>query len=374
MKKYSMQLVSLVLFSAIFVPGMIVGMNYANVYVQNNLMTALQIGDKVVESGEIQFLDNSTNPHLFAQVYRKGDSPASSDNKNLEYKEQLEKMYLHPGASLLVTIDRSIWSPTWTYTWEWINTSDLEEKRHKTLSEKTTFLPLDVKKIIANNALRLILDEATNKPEILLRKQWRAPKGVIEMTTSLRGMLGIEKAPLIDMIILLIENGADPNTKNYNGQTVVHLLIKDLVLNTERQLNEASAKDRDLSDFTLEYKEKLNTLKVKLELLAKHKVNLNIMVNGFFVAHDLIMFALKALRFHSIYWGEERFRELSDSTWAFLSWLKELGMDFTTVKNHTGVTACEYGWNLIKNLLFKKYQQDKLNELCSPLRFGTMIL
>ncbi|HJZ23304.1 MAG TPA: hypothetical protein VJ201_02515 [Candidatus Babeliales bacterium] len=366
MKKYSVQLVNLVLFSAIFAPGIAVGMNYAKVYVQNNLMTALQIGDKIIEPGEVQFLDDSTNPYLFAQVYRKGDSPTSSDNKNVEYKEQLEKMYLHPGASLLVTIDRSIWSPTWTYTWEWVNASDLEEKRHKTLSEKTTSLPFDVKKIIANNALRLILREASYNPEILLKKQWRATESVTEAFTSIttpevEGKRVIEKAPLIDTVILLIENGADPNTKIY-GNTVLHLLMCHFMKNTEMTLEEIIAS----SFFALfDFKKNLNTLKIKIELLAKHKVNINEASGITTPAHKLIWFVLKTT---GPYKGINSIEviELFDSMWTFLSWLKELGMDFTTIKNHTGVTACEYGWDLINSLMLGRYQQDKLNELCSP--------
>src|SRR5437868_660753 len=45
-------------------------------------------------------------------------------------------------------------------------------------------LPSDVQKIIASKMLRVILDEAEDKPEMLLEKQWRWPKNVKEVFTS----------------------------------------------------------------------------------------------------------------------------------------------------------------------------------------------
>jgi hypothetical protein len=247
--------------------------------------------------------------------------------------------------------------------------------------EAVSIFPSDIKKIIAQKTLRLILDEAEENPEILFDKQWHESKSMMEAITSV--FIGLkEKAPVIDMIILLIENGAEPNTKNYKGNNVLHLLITDFGKRT-RKIQNLEKKESTISralylitygkdDYSeanaylatpqgenFYYSNYLNALKAKIKFLSQHKINLNAENDrGVTAAHMLILLALIGDSF--------------DSMWSFIGWLKELGLDFTTVKTYVkdlgvpdSITACEFGQILIERQQgLGHYKQNKFNELC----------
>jgi ankyrin repeat protein len=90
------------------------------------------------------------------------------------------------------------------------------------MEKEVSFLPRDIQVVIADKTLRVILDEAEDNPELLMAPQWRAPKKIMEMTVPFS--IKQETGSVNDMVILLIENGANPNTKNYKGKTIAHIL------------------------------------------------------------------------------------------------------------------------------------------------------
>lgn len=233
----------------------------------------------------------------------------------------------------------------------------MEEELPKKESPK--LLP-EIQKIIANKALRVILDAAEYE-------------------------LDLQKAVPIDInkAILLIQNGANPNTKSYKGNTIVHLLIKglsDKIYGWEtydKYGERVSEIDRpskaDLEEFNIY----LNKLKVLFKQLDGFKMNLNAkMNNGVTAAFELIDLVFTP---HTYNYPQTFF----DNMWNFIFWLQQLGMDFTTVKAEvTSVygqtdtfTACEYGQYYITEQggpdyirepgSEEKYEEAKLKKLCS---------
>jgi len=195
-------------------------------------------------------------------------------------------------------------------------------------------LPSDVKKIIANKTLRLILDEAEDNPGILMEPQISLSRSIKDIFASYSFLFGLftDTTPLIDSIIFLIESGADPNTKSYKGNTVLHLLMNEP--------NFASM-----------------VVKGKLGYLIKLKLNLNEKnADGETAASMLMKLVLYERR---------------SQLWDFIFWLKDLGLDFTTIKVkprgfEREATACEIGQRFIKKYNRGSYDIEMLNKLCLP--------
>jgi hypothetical protein len=227
-------------------------------------------------------------------------------------------------------------------------------------------LPSDVKKIIAQKALRVILDEVEDNPLMFIEKQWRGPKSIMEAIYSFGWSQ--EKALLIDTVILLIQNGANPNTKNYKGNTILHLLISTLCTAVLTPL-EAKAKtieeansihDRiqqlesitnialpgswsPIVEFYIKRDDQLDAIadivQPRIEfLLVKYGLNINAKNNdGDTIAHHIVQCIVQSKPIDS------------DHTWfisqnrghLFVAMLYGNGLDFKTIKNNNGKTACE---------------------------------
>ncbi len=248
-------------------------------------------------------------------------------------------------------------------------------------------LPPDVRRIIANKTLELMLDDAQDDPEVLMELgsgQQSLSEKVARYITSI--FRQTHKTPVIDFIILLIENGADPNTKNSAGNTVLRLLIMNFVSTLERipkidfsiggdALEEWGNETRPhnhLGGFQFY----LNALKVKIELLAKLKINLNEKINGETAAHIVIRSACELGYIVSSmeYGGKESLFNTGglitrvrgfDKMWAFIFELKKLGMDFTTIKDNNERTACEFGRAFEEENRIGDYNREQLRKFCS---------
>jgi hypothetical protein len=250
-------------------------------------------------------------------------------------------------------------------------------------------LPQDVKKIIANKTLRVILDEAQDDPTMLLEKQWRGPKSIMEAIYSFGWSQ--EKAPLIDTVLLLIQNGADVNTKNYEGNTILHLLLSAIhisgIIPEARTLTEMLTKR---VEFSIARDRKLDSImdmvQPKIEaLIAKYKININAQNNkGNTIAHDIVNFIVKdELDILSKNWSSaENWFLRNNRALILMLWLSNPfkgGLDFRTIKNHNGKTACEIlnsvdlqfpytiihegGWSLICPSAFEKYEKHRYRYL-----------
>lgn len=192
------------------------------------------------------------------------------------------------------------------------------------MEKELPVLPSDVKTIIANNVLRLILDEAEDNPQLLLsREKLEGFKRLFVQYITGASLEKYASANNIDFIITLIAaNGADPNTKNYNGNTVLHLLIAALQKNSLD-------------------KEDLAVLESKIKLLMQQGLKINAQnKEGNTVAHDLIKVYLQQ---------ENNGHEL----YMLLKFLISLGLDLTTIENNKHQTPIEFGRMLIESYLRK---------------------
>jgi len=193
---------------------------------------------------------------------------------------------------------------------------ELPEQEPQILGEETLpQLPPDVRRIIANKTLRLILDEAEDKPEMLMEPQKNWSGTVLKLISSLTiGHAFYQKflsthgrTHLIDFVILLIENGADPTIKNYKGDTVLDLLFAGFV----QKVSGPRFQKIQQEEVRTDYENYIEALKLKIDLLSKRKALYNENVPNL-----LIMVALN--------------HDLGPITWSFFYWLKKsLGMDFT---------------------------------------------
>jgi hypothetical protein len=149
-------------------------------------------------------------------------------------------------------------------------------------------LPPDIRKVIANKTLRLILDEADDKPEILMGLQTDLSESFIKSiawTLTPSFMIEHPKTPVIDTVIYLIVNGANPNTKNYKSRTVFHLLTLGFMEKLAKY--DEGAVGVDYEYFAKDY---LVNLKLKIKLLVGLKVNLNEKsLTGMTTAYTLIL-------------------------------------------------------------------------------------
>lgn len=233
MKKYGVLLVSLALFFATGAAiGMKKGQDYVEVHLKNNLKgDSIRIKNKIIKSGQTEIVGDSTDTALFSRVFKEGGTVF--DDKSIEFKEELKNMYKHPNAFLLVTVSPGYFGQ-WKYTWDWVVSYDLKEKIPvKILSEETTSLPSEIKTEIAHKTLRLILDEAEDN-SLLLEKT--------DKFKEMFSMLGLDASPkaklkYIDLISMLLKNGANPKTKSYKGNTILHLLVREARLDKETKFS-----------------------------------------------------------------------------------------------------------------------------------------
>ena len=196
-------------------------------------------------------------------------------------------------------------------------------------------LPPDVKKIIASTTLRVILDDLEDidkrkkegwlsmfvkdprTPNTFEDRIWRRYRGERETVST-----------VMDMIMVLIENGADPNIKNYEGNTALHLIFKDIVhfykiAPVEKQgfLERGYAHKLTTEDIM-----RLLGVQSKIQFLVKHNIDVNATNNeGDTAAHTLLRNAPDINR---------------EVLWSFTQFLKSVGADMT-IKNNAGLTPCE---------------------------------
>lgn len=224
----------------------------------------------------------------------------------------------------------------------------------------------DVKNFIATKTLRVMLDEAEDNPAMLMEVSKEKKKKITnEMLNESKiwkvfGLgTSLESATRpIDMIIFLIENGADPNTKNYKGHTVLSLLIRCFI-------------DEDIRMIAPEHFNKnVDFLRSKLKLLTKRNVNFNqIWAADDYsrtIAHVILKHVLSVVNTLSNNWSNYYSQENLKTTWSFIFLLKELGVDFTTIKDANGYTACELGQLYSQAYKIDDYSKKQLNILCSP--------
>lgn len=238
---------------------------------------------------------------------------------------------------------------------------ELPERAPQILSGEKPFdeLPPDTRKIIANYTLRLILNEADNNSEMLMQKK--------EKSLSFMQMWELGPfarhftMPIIDFVILLIENGANPNIKSNQGNTVLHFLMGGLLVKVAYWQSSAD-ENLDLEFETFHY---VKNLMLKIELLMRHAINVNEQDNnGNTIAHGWIQARLSTpflLRKGSLVQSKEYMVE-------YTSYLMSKGVDFTTIKNFEGLTPCQLGFGLIKQKQRKSKRgyiwKDVLNDIC----------
>ena len=250
-----------------------------------------------------------------------------------------------------------------------VGMKELPELKSRVLGEYTPSLPQDVKKIIASKTLRVILDEAQDDPGMLMkvsineRERWlRRTNELNDNPTFWNVFFESEPKPdirPIDMIILLIENGADPKTKNYMGNTVFSLLMNYFVNMAIPWVHDGVFRDN------------VGELGSTLKLLARRKVNFNQILDD----EDSTTAAFKVLMrvlVSAHYIRSKRLtcyslKENLKTAWSFIFLLKDLGVDFTTIKDAIhGKTACEMGQEFSEEAIIDDYSKKQLNILCSP--------
>ena len=122
-------------------------------------------------------------------------------------------------------------------------------------------LPSEVYNLILTKVLRLVLDEVEDNPQQLMsRKKLNFFSALFVRSGGVTGYY--ESTNNIDYVLRLIAAktiGADPNTKSYKGNNVLHLLVLE-ASQTEYQ-------DAEDSEF--------KALKLKVELLSKYGLDLN---------------------------------------------------------------------------------------------------
>lgn len=238
---------------------------------------------------------------------------------------------------------------------------ELRERVPQILSGEKPFdeLPPDIRRTIANYTLQLILNEADNNSEMLMQKK--------EKSLSLMQMWEFGPfvrhftMPIIDFVILLIENGADPNTKSNQGNTVLHFLMGGLLAKVAYW---ESSEDENL-DLEFETFHYVKNLMFKIELLMRHAINVNEQDNnGNTIAHGWIQARLSTpflLRKGSLVQSKSYMVE-------YTNYLMSKGVDFTTIKNSEGLTPCQLGFGLIKQKQRKSKRryiwENVLNDIC----------
>jgi len=261
------------------------------------------------------------------------------------------------------------------------------------LVENLPSLPSDVKKVIATKTLRLILDEAEDHPEQLMEPSDRLEDSFKSYITP-KFLGGYPKTPLIDTIIFLMVNGADPNTKNYNGHTTFHLLMFEFLENLIGidSWHTGLLIVNPVKDFL----EHVENLALKIKLLQKLGINLN---EKFQLPHILRNWPSVWNRNHSFFAREEvfgkfnvggpvdkgemtmayallfsllpifgrqfRYGIIPESIWSFLALLRDLGMNFNE-KLGFKRSPCEWIQDFISKHKDKIDQDDvnQFNEFC----------
>lgn len=178
-------------------------------------------------------------------------------------------------------------------------------------------LPTDILRIISNKFLRLILDEIEDDNCLSLKRARSVMDNLYNKYINKRPQY-YESSNNIDFIIKLIRAkniGADPNTKNYKGNTILYLLNNEF-LGTDYLGTEDS-----------EYQILLD----KINLLHKYGSNGQIKNReGNTIAHLLI--------FNYITQGRWENRELN-----MIHFLQSLDMSIDNTKNNIGYTAYDLG-------------------------------
>lgn len=214
----------------------------------------------------------------------------------------------------------------------------------------TPYLPADVQKIIANKTLRVILDRLQDNPTLLIKpyKEVRESTGISGALEKLWYGEFEGKKPLIDAVMLLIYNRADSNTKNYEGNTALHLFLEALYAIASKSTLEDKGWSTSKSNFISEKWNELDSIaKVLLPrikfLVKNYGANINAQNNlGNTIAHDMANFLVKNITNDHLKNSESNlsagwFLEENNS---FMLDLLEMGLDFKTIKNNNGETAC----------------------------------
>ena len=204
-------------------------------------------------------------------------------------------------------------------------------------------LPTDILKIISNKLLRLILDEVEEDGKLLLIGKMGSMDTFINIFITKRPQY-YESSNNIDFIIKLIRAkniGADPNTKNYKGNTILYLLISESL-----RIDYLGTEDS-------EYQILLD----KINLLHKYGSDSKIKNHeGNTISHLLI----------SNWINENYSGNCKPNT---IEFLQNLGMNINEVENNEGKTAYEVGKMLIDSKYFNYtdsviiYHKIKLDDL-----------
>lgn len=215
-------------------------------------------------------------------------------------------------------------------------------------------LPPEINKLILTKVLRLVLDEVEDNPQQLMsRKKLNLLSGFFAKHITGGTSECYESTNNIDYILKLMRVktiGADPNTKSYKGNNVLHLLILEFV-KTQYQGGDRGER----CDFKF--------LQSKIKPLLKYGLNLNAQNEvGNTVAHQLIALYAQDQK-NSLYHVEQ-----------LIAFLQKLGMSITMAKNKDGHTAYETGQILnnkregivfytVETTLAIFLNQDKLNAI-----------
>lgn len=212
------------------------------------------------------------------------------------------------------------------------------------------YLPVDVQKLIANKALRVILDRLQDNPTLLVK-----PYKEVRETTGLTGLfekfwLGEyeTKKPLIDAVMLLIQNGVDPNMKNYEGNTALHLFLAALYATASKSTLEDKGWSTSKSDFISQKWNELDSiakiLLPRIKFLVKdYSANINAQNHlGNTIAHDMANFLVKNIinDLHQNSASNLSAGWFLEENNLFMLDLLKMGLDFKTIKNNNGETAC----------------------------------
>jgi hypothetical protein len=185
-------------------------------------------------------------------------------------------------------------------------------------------LPADVQSVIFTKVVRLILDEAEDNPALLLSRE--EPENILNRLGRYVTGAPLEwytSANNIDFIIKLIITGANPNTKSYKGNTILHLLIANL-----------PHRWGTINDQYIE------PIALKIKLLFRYGININAQnASGNTIAHELIKLYVESETYSSIY--------------RLIQFLAVLGLDITSTKNNDQQTPVELGQTLVDSKINK---------------------
>ncbi len=206
----------------------------------------------------------------------------------------------------------------------WLRTVGIRPEILWAKKEDVPQLPADVQKVIWTKVLRLVLDDIQDNPQLLMsREKLEGFRGLLANYVTGESLEWYKSPDNIDFIIKLIMAGADPNTKNYKGNNVLHLLIAGLPTSSELT------------------KEFFDALKLKIYLLTRYKININAQ-NGAknTIAHELM----------KLYVKEDY---LSSDLYNLIGFLNILGLDMTSIKNDDQQTPIELGQKLVEAAINK---------------------